>query len=380
MVTVDTLIQARWVIPVEPDEVVLENHTLALADGRIQALLPATEAAARYPGVATVALPSHALIPGLVNAHTHAAMSLLRGLADDLPLMTWLQDHIWPAEARWVSEEFVRDGSLLAMAEMLRGGTTCFNDMYFFPEVVAEAATQAHIRACVGLIVIEVPTSWASNPDEYLAKGQRLHHELHHPLIRTALAPHAPYTVSDQTFGKIRELAERLDLPIHLHVHETAHEVAESLKLHGRRPLARLDNLGLVGPRLQAVHMTQLLPEEIQRVAESGTRVMHCPESNLKLASGFCPLAALDRAGVTVAIGTDGAASNNDLDMFGEMRTAALVGKAVAADPARPAGPPDAAHGHPVRRPGAGTRRPDRLAGAGQVGRLRGGGSGRAGN
>jgi len=334
MATVDTLLNARWVIPVEPDEVLLEHHTLALAGGRIQALLPSAEAAIRYPGVATVDLPTHALIPGLVNAHTHAAMALLRGLADDLPLMTWLQEHIWPAEARWVSADFVRDGSLLAMAEMLRGGTTCFNDMYFFPEVVAEAATRAHIRACVGLIVIEVPTSWANNPDEYLAKGERLHHNLHHPLIRTVLAPHAPYTVSDDSFRKIRTLAEKLDLPIHLHVHETAHEVAESVQRHGRRPLTRLDDLGIVSPRLLAVHMTQLTEGEIQRVADSGTRVLHCPESNLKLASGFCPVAALERAGVTVALGTDGAASNNDLDMFGEMRSAALIGKAVAGDPA----------------------------------------------
>lgn len=334
MPTVDTLIEARWVIPVEPDEQVLEHHTLVVADGRIQALLPTAEAKSRYPNVHTVTLPNHVLIPGLVNAHTHAAMTLLRGLADDLPLMTWLQEHIWPAEGRWVSEEFVRDGSLLAMAEMIRGGTTCFNDMYFFPEVVAETASRVGIRASVGLIVIDVPTAWASNPDEYLTRGRALHGNLHHPLISTMLAPHAPYTVGDDSFTKIRALAEDLSLSVHLHVHETAHEVEESLQRHGQRPLARLDKLGLVSPRLQAVHMTQLTPEEINRIAEAGVGVVHCPESNLKLASGLCPVAELDRAGISVALGTDGAASNNDLDMFGEMRTAALIGKAVAGDPA----------------------------------------------
>lgn len=330
----DTLLQARWIIPVEPDEQVLEHHTLVVNAGRIEALLPHAEAEQRYPGVARVHLPYHVLIPGLVNAHTHAAMTLLRGLADDLPLMTWLQEHIWPAEARWVNEEFVRDGSLLAMAEMLRGGTTCFNDMYFYPDVVAESACQVGIRASVGLIVIDVPTRWASSPDEYLHKGEALHQHLNNPLLCATLAPHAPYTVSDESFHKILSLAEKLDLPIHIHVHETAHEVQESQQQHGQRPLARLAALGLLTPRLQAVHMTQLTEAEIQQVADSGASVVHCPESNLKLASGLCPLAALDQAGVKVALGTDGAASNNDLDMFGEMRTAALLGKAVAQDPA----------------------------------------------
>lgn len=332
---VDTLLTARWIIPVEPEGCVLENHALAIQSGRIADILPAATASRQYESACRLDFPAHALIPGLINTHTHAAMTLLRGLADDLPLMAWLQDHIWPAETRWVNPEFVHDGSQLAMAEMLRGGITCFNDMYFFPDVVAGAATACGMRACIGLIVVDFPTAWAQNPQEYLAKGLALHQDLKsNPLISTALAPHAPYTVSREPLQKVGELAQELIIPIHMHVHETAAEVQESAAQHGCRPLARLDQLGLLTPRLAAVHMTQLDDAEIDRIAAAGVHVAHCPESNLKLASGFCPAARLDAAGVNVALGTDGAASNNDLDLFGEMRTAALLGKAVAGDAA----------------------------------------------
>lgn len=331
MQEIDSLIHARWVIPVEPEGVVLENHSVAIQDGRILEILPRASALARYTACETVELPEHALIPGLINAHTHAAMSLMRGLADDLPLMEWLQKHIWPAEGRWVGAEFVRDGTQLAMAEMLRGGVTCFNDMYFFPEVTAHAAEAAGMRACVGLIQIDFPSAWAANADDYLHKGLALHDEYrNHPLIRTAFAPHAPYTVSDGPLGKIQMYAEELDIPVHMHVHETADEINGSMTQHHQRPLARLTGLGLVSPRLLAVHMTQLTNTEITAFAAAGAHVVHCPESNLKLASGFCPIATLLEAGVNVALGTDGTASNNDLDMFGEMRTAALLAKAVA--------------------------------------------------
>jgi 5-methylthioadenosine/S-adenosylhomocysteine deaminase len=331
MEKVDTLIKARWVAPVVPEQGVLEHHAVAISQGRIVAVLPNDESEARFDAAEVVERPFHLLIPGLVNAHTHAAMVLLRGLADDLPLMTWLQDHIWPAEQRWMSAEFVEHGSELAIAEMLLGGTTTFNDMYFFPEVVARSAARIGMRACVGMILIKFPTVWASDPADYLRKGLALRDEYKgHPLISTAFAPHAPYTVEDEYLVKIRRLADELEVPVHTHVHETADEVLGSVVDCGDRPLGRLDRLGLVSPMLMAVHMTQLEDTEIARIAAAGASVVHCPESNLKLASGFCPVAKLLDAGVNVCLGTDGAASNNDLDMLGEMRTAALLAKGVA--------------------------------------------------
>jgi 5-methylthioadenosine/S-adenosylhomocysteine deaminase len=333
MKNVDTLIHARWIVPVEPLGTVLENHTLAVEGGRIAALLPTAEARRSYRAETVVELPEHALIPGLINTHTHAAMSLMRGLADDLPLMTWLQEHIWPAEGRFVSPEFVRDGTMLAMAEMLRGGTTCFQDMYFFPDEVARVAVHAGMRAVVGLIVIDFPTAWAQNADDYLHKGMAVHDQLRgNPLVTTAFAPHAPYTVSDAPLEKVAMYAEELDIPIHMHVHETAFEVESALQHTTRRPLTRLKEIGILSPRLMAVHMTQMTEEEILQHAAASAHVLHCPESNLKLASGFCPVHKLMQAGVNVALGTDGAASNNDLDMLGEMRTAALLAKAVSGD------------------------------------------------
>jgi 5-methylthioadenosine/S-adenosylhomocysteine deaminase len=330
---VDTLIHARWVVPVEPDDRSVEHHSVAITDGRIAGLMPTAQARREFRARAVVELGEHVLIPGLVNAHTHAAMTLFRGLADDLPLMDWLNNHIWPAEAKWVSPEFVRDGVEHAIAEMLRGGTTCFNDMYFFPAATAQAAEALGMRAVVGMIALDFPSAYAQGADDYLHKGLQLHDQLRHStLVTTAFAPHAPYTVSDAPLEKIRMYADELDRPIHMHVHETAHEVEEASARFGVRPLERLAQLGLLGPRLLAVHMTQLLDAEIETLARLNVHVVHCPESNLKLASGFCPVHKLLRAGVNVALGTDGAASNNDLDMLGEMRTAALLAKGVAAD------------------------------------------------
>ncbi|MEW6039557.1 MAG: TRZ/ATZ family hydrolase [Pseudomonadota bacterium] len=332
---IDTLITARWIIPVEPDGVTLEHHALAIDRGRIADLLPTTEALVKYQPRRIERLEHHALIPGLVNAHTHAAMTLLRGVADDLPLMQWLKEHIWPLEQKWIGEAFVRDGVQLAMAEMIRGGVTCFNDMYFFPEVVAREAMRAGMRAAVGMIVVDFPTAWAADADEYLRKGLALRDDYRHePLIATVFAPHAPYTVSDEPLARIRTWSEELDCPVHIHLHETADEIHRSGQQYGMRPLKRLDQLGLVGPHLIGVHMTQLEEGEIARLAEAGASVVHCPESNLKLASGFCPAARLLAAGVNLALGTDGAASNNDLDLLGETRTAALLAKAVANDAA----------------------------------------------
>ncbi|MFZ5663043.1 MAG: TRZ/ATZ family hydrolase [Pseudomonadota bacterium] len=329
----DLLIEAGWVVPVEPHGAVLADHAVAVADGRILALLPAAEARARFAARETVRRPDAVLIPGFVNAHTHNPMTLLRGIADDMPLMQWLQQHIWPVEAAVIGPEFVADGVALAIAEMLRGGTTCCNENYFFPDVQAEVYRRHGFRARVGLPVIDFPTAWAKTADDYFARAAEVHDRWRDdPLIGTAFAPHAPYTVSDANFERIRMLADQLDVPVHCHVHETADEVHESQDKHGQRPLARLDRLGVVNDRLVAVHMTQLTDAEIALCAERGVTVVHCPESNLKLASGFCPAAALQRAGVALAIGTDGCASNNDLDMVGETRTAALLAKAVAGD------------------------------------------------
>lgn len=330
---VDTLVHGHWVIPVEPDGAVLENHSVAIRDGRIVAVVERSAAEKTFRAAETIHLPEHVLIPGLINAHTHAAMTLFRGLADDLPLMEWLTGHIWPAEGAFVNYDFVRDGTELAVAEMLRSGITCFNDMYFFPDETARVAVDSGMRACVGMILIDFPTVWAKSPEEYLQKGLALHDYYRgNPLIRTAFAPHAPYTVSNGPLERVKVLAEELDLSIQMHVQETEDEVTQSLAHHNERPLQRLEKLDLLSPRLQAVHMTQLTDHEIARLRETGVHVMHCPESNLKLASGFCPVHKLNTAGVNVALGTDGAASNNDLDMIGEMRTAALLAKAVAKD------------------------------------------------
>jgi len=329
----ETLIHAKWIIPVEPHEVVLEDHSLAIADNKIKAILPTAQARDEIDAEHIVELPNHALIPGLVNTHTHAAMSLFRGLADDLPLMTWLNDHIWPAEHKWVHEEFVADGTRLAIAEMLKSGTTCFNDMYFFPDITARVAQQIGMRSSVGLIVIDFPSAWADDADHYIHKAVELHDALRNePLISTCFAPHAPYTVSDKPLSQLVTLANELDIPIHMHIHETEDEINGSLEQYKKRPLARLKELSLLSPALIGVHMTQWTDDEMSDYARSNAHVVHCPESNLKLASGFCPVKQLQDHGINVALGTDGAASNNDLDMLGEMRTAALLAKGVAQD------------------------------------------------
>ena len=325
------IISAKWVIPVVPRNTVLENHAVVIESDQIIAILPTDKACKKYPTAKHIEHNDHALLPGFVNAHTHIAMNLFRGIADDLPLMEWLNDHIWPAEAKWVTEEFVRDGSQLAIAEMLLSGTTCFNDMYFYPNIVARTAQDMGIRAFVGMILMDFPTAWAANADDYFSKGLDVHDEVRSlSLVNTTLAPHAPYTVSDAPLEKARTYADELVVPIHMHVHETAHEVNDAEEKNGKRPLQRLNELGLLNPRLMAVHMTQLTDEEIELTAQQGIHVVHCPESNLKLASGHCPVDALLKAGTNVCLGTDSASSNNDLDMMGEMRTASLIAKTTA--------------------------------------------------
>ena len=331
----DLLIEAGWVVPVEPHGVVLADHAVAVKDGAIVAVLPTAQARARFLADETLSRPQSVLIPGLVNAHAHNAMTLLRGVADDLPLMDWLTGHIWPIEGAVVSPPFVADGVALAVAEMLRGGVTCCNDMYFFPDAAAATYHRLGFRALVGLIVIDFPTAWAASTDAYFDKAGQVH-DLYRDdrLVRTCFAPHAPYTVSDAAFERVRMLSDLLDVPVHCHVHETAQEIADSIKAHRQRPIARLDRLGVFNDRLIAVHMTQLTDAEIALCVARGVSVAHCPESNLKLASGICRSEDLRRAGVNLALGSDGCASNNDLDLFGEMRTTALLAKIAAGDAA----------------------------------------------
>ena len=328
---IDSILHPTWIASVDDQNTVHHDYSVAMHKGRIHDIQPKQAILDKYSSDVEINLDNQLLIPGLINSHTHSPMSLMRGLADDLPLMDWLNNHIWPTEQKHVSAEFVYDGSLLACAEMLRSGTTCFNDMYFFPEETARAVVQAGMRAKLGLILIDFPSAWAKDADEYLSKGIKLHDQLsNNSLISTAFAPHAPYTVSDESLKQIAMYAEELDLPIHIHLHETVNEVEQAITSSGKRPIERLNQLGLLSPRLLAVHMTQITDDEIKLIAETGTHVLHCPESNLKLASGFCPTYKLQKAGINIALGTDSASSNNDLDMIAEMRTAALIAKAVA--------------------------------------------------
>lgn len=333
MTDIDTLIHARWVVPVVPRAAVLEHHAVAIADGRIVDVVPSAEATQRYRAADVQTLDTHAVTPGLVNCHTHAAMALLRGVGDDLPLMRWLKERIWPLETALVSAEFVHDGSQLAALEMLRSGTTTCSDMYFYPEASLRALRSFGMRAVGGIIAIEFPTAYASDAEDYLRKGLATRDAFRNdPLVSFTLAPHAPYTVADQTLKRIAVLAEELDLPIHTHVHETDDEISESIAQHGCRPLERLDRLGIVSERLIAVHAVHLNEHEIQLLAQRGASVAHCPASNLKLGSGLAPIAKLAAAGVNIAIGTDSAASNNRVDLLAELRLAALLAKGVAGD------------------------------------------------
>lgn len=328
----DTLIHAGWIVPIIPREQVLKDYSLAISDGRITALLPTSETG-NIAAKATYELPTHALMPGLINCHGHSAMSLLRGIADDQPLTPWLENHIWPAEAAHVSESFVKDGAELAMAEMIRSGTTTFSDMYFFPDIVAETAKSTGMRCQISFPIFDFPTIWAHDADEYISKGIKLLRQFRHSeLINVVFGPHATYTVSESTLAKITTLANELDAAIHIHLHETRGEVLQAYEANGERPLESLNRLGLLGPKTQCVHMTDLGEQDIDLLRETGSQVIHCPRSNMKLASGTCPVEKLRANGVNVALGTDGAASNNNLNMFTELQSAALVAKMYSDD------------------------------------------------
>ncbi len=333
--SVDSLISARWVVPVIPENTVLENHCLAIDQGNIIDLFPENELDSRgYQTANHERLDNHVLIPGLINCHGHAAMALLRGYADDLALQDWLDNHIWPAEGKWVGEQFVYDGTSLAIAEMLKSGTTCFSDMYFFPDQTARAAQKAQMRCQLTFPIFNFPSAYGEGPLDYIHKGLAIRDDYkNQQLVNVIFGPHAPYTVSDEAFEKIAMYANELDVGIHIHLHETAHEVAESIEQYGKRPIERLNALGILTSRTQCVHMANLNQQDIDIVNNAGSHVIHCPESNMKLASGFCPVHELQEQGINVAIGTDSAASNNDLDMFCEMKIAALLGKVVSGNP-----------------------------------------------
>ena len=339
----DLRLNAKWIIPIESvsGETVLIDHCLLIKDGIILAIEP--QSSCQMTAAETLELGHQLLMPGWVNAHGHAAMSLFRGLADDLPLMDWLQEHIWPAEAQHVDEDFVKQGTNLAIAEMIQSGTTTFADMYFYPQQSGEAALASGIRAVCFAPVLDFPTNYAQNADEYIRKAIECkdrfsshplnqHSANRSPLVTIGFGPHAPYTVSDEPLKEVAMLADQLDMPVQIHLHETAFEVSESLEKFDKRPTQRLADIGFLNERVSCVHMTQINESDIQILQKTGASVVHCPESNLKLASGFCPTARLSAANIPLAIGTDGAASNNDLDMFGEVKTAALLAKGVSQD------------------------------------------------
>ncbi len=349
----DLRINAQWIIPIETassesnlDNAVLTDYCILIKDGIILAIEPQVDC--QILATETLDLGQQVLMPGWVNAHGHAAMSLFRGLADDLPLMAWLQEHIWPAEGQHVDEDFVKQGTELAIGEMIQSGTTTFADMYFYPQQSAQAALEAGIRATCFTPVLDFPTNYAQNADEYIRKAVECNdrfnsHPLNqHPLnqhtinnkkrIQIGFGPHAPYTVSDEPLKEITVLADQLEMPVQIHLHETAFEVSESLEKFGKRPTQRLMDIGFLNERVSCVHMTQIDDSDIQILQKTGASVVHCPESNLKLASGFCPISKLSEANITIGIGTDGAASNNDLDMFSETKTAALLAKGVSQD------------------------------------------------
>ena len=334
MAATEQLLSATWVLPIAPTHQVIDNGAIYIANGRVKDVGSLATLLQRYPHVQRQHFDQHVLMPGLVNAHGHAAMTLLRGCGEDMPLMNWLNERIWPLERALVSPEFVVDGVELACAEQIRNGVTAFADNYFYPERIAALVQKIGVRALLACPVLDFPMPGCADPKEAIAKTLKLHDDCQaYPLVNVAFGPHAPYTVSDEWLSQIATYAEELGLLVHMHVHESAHEIEESIKKYGVRPLERLENLGVLGPHFVAVHSVHLNDKDIEILKRHNVGVVHCPESNLKLASGFSPVARLMREGIRVAIGTDGAASNNDLDLLGELRTATMLGKALANDP-----------------------------------------------
>lgn len=334
MQQVDQIIHAKWIITCEEQNKELTNHAIAIKDGNIVGILPSAEADKQWQSSSVQHFNTHALMPGLINSHTHISMNIFRGLADDLDLMDWLTNHIWPAEGKWVSHDLVYDASSLAMAEMIRCGTVRFNDMYFYPEATAKAAEVAGMHAHVGMTIIDVPTAWAKTTDEYFAKSLEFYQQYkNNPMVTPTFAPHSTYTVSRENLIKVNELAMQHNLKINIHLQEVKSEAEQTMAKYGLRPLELLDSINMVSPHLIAIHMTDIQNNDMTILQNKKPSVVHCPESNMKLASGICPTQKMLQAGINVALGTDGAASNNDLDMIGEMRSAAFLGKLASGDP-----------------------------------------------
>ncbi len=334
MQNIEHLVHAKWILSAEPNQSVLENHSLCIEKGVIKEIIPTAEAKQQYIPIREDNYLEHVIMPGIINSHTHIGMNFFRGLGSDLSLMDWLHNHMFPAEKKWLSQEFVYDASLFAIAEMIRSGTTCFNDMFYFLSATADAAIHAGVRACIGMTVIEFPTGWAQTTDEYFDKGMDFYEQYkNNPFITTTIAPHAPYTVSDKSFMRIKELSENLKLKINLHLHETQDEINSSIEQFGKRPIQRLHELGFLSPEVLAIHAANLNEEDLELLELTKPTIIHCPESNMKLASGICPVEKLRSLGLNVALGTDSVASNNDLDMLSEMRSAALLAKLSTLNP-----------------------------------------------
>ena len=328
------LFKAKLVVP-SAQEAPLSDGALAVEDGRILEVGPATVLAERFPGAELVDLGECLLIPGLINLHTHAPMTIFRGLADDLPLMTWLEDYIFPVESH-LKRDWVYWGAKLAVAEMLRSGITTFVDMYLFEPEVIRVVEEARVRAALGEGLFDFPSPGYGPLEKGLALTEALLKEYQgHPRIKVIVCPHATYTCGPETLKKAWALAERYGALVHLHLSETREEVSLIKARYGKRPPAHLEALGLLNERVLLAHAVQLNEEEIELLARKGVKVAHCPESNLKLGSGVAPVSALLEAGVVVGLGTDGPASNNDLDLLGEMRTAAFLQKGLTFDPTR---------------------------------------------
>lgn len=328
------LVAGGTVLTLDAEDTVIENGAVAIESGRIVAVGPAAEVAAAHPGLRRLDATGKIVLPGLINTHTHVPMTLFRGLADDLALMDWLQNHIFPAEAALVDEDFVRAGTRLACLEMLAGGTTTFVDMYYYEDAIAEEAKRCGMRAVVGETLIDFPAPDNATWDEALAYTRRFVERWQgDPRITAAVAPHSAYTVSGEHLRAAAAMAEELDAPLLTHLAEAPSEMEQVRAKTGTTSVAWMDSLGVLTDRMLAAHVVWPTPAEIDLLAARRVGVAHCPQSNMKTAAGIAPVPALLAAGVAVGLGTDGAASNNDLDLWEEIDTAAKLHKAAALDP-----------------------------------------------
>ncbi|MDC0127282.1 TRZ/ATZ family hydrolase [Methylophilaceae bacterium] len=325
---VSAIISASWIFTSGPEDQLLSDYAVVIENDKIIDLVSQKKVFDEYEANNNYQLNNHILIPGLINAHTHSAMSLFKGFADDLPLQDWLNNHIWPAEKEFVNSSFVKDGSILALSEMIKSGVTTFNDMYFFPDATAEAAKELEVRGNIGLVVLDFPTNYATDPEDYLVKGFEFRDKWRNEeLITTSIAPHAPYSVSDEAFSLINTYSEELGINIHTHLHETQWEIEDSIDKYGITPIQRLNNLGIIGPSLVAAHCVHLNDQDMAILAKNKVNIVHNPSSNMKLGSGIADVAKMLKQNLNVSLGTDSSASNNRLDIMEEMRLAALISK-----------------------------------------------------